>query len=169
MAGVVAIPFPLNSSPGASAQESSGRLINCSAEPLEDKRTSYRRSAGMTQFGVTGQTGYRGAVLVKNQLYEAFKNRLIAVDTAGIITDIGALSGTLPVTMARNNLNPTPQVAIVTENGRSFRQGDPLRRAGLMLICRCQIRSSSRTAISSGRLAMAGLLHLISIRLRSTV
>jgi hypothetical protein len=123
MAGLAPIPFPLNSSPGASAQESSGRLINCSAEPLEDKRTAYRRSAGMTQFGVTGQTGYRGAVLVKNQLYEAFKNRLIAVDTAGTITDIGALSGTLPVTMARNNLNPTPQVAIVTENGAFISSG----------------------------------------------
>lgn len=123
MAAPVAIPFPQSSAPGASKQESGGRIINAYAEQLEDKRLVYRRSPGMTQFAVTGQTGYRGAVLVKNELYEAFKDRLIAVDASGAVTDIGALAGTLPVSMARNNLNPTPQVAIVTENGAFYSSG----------------------------------------------
>lgn len=77
----------------------------------------------MTQFAITGLTGYRGALLVKDQLYIALKNRLISVDKTGTVTDIGALAGTLPVSMARNNLNPTPQVAIVTENGAFLSTG----------------------------------------------
>jgi hypothetical protein len=56
-------------------------------------------------------------------LYVAELNRLISVGSDGSISDIGALSGSLPVTMARNNLNPTPMLAIVTENGAFFSQG----------------------------------------------
>lgn len=123
MAGPAPVPFPLSSSPGASPQESAGRIVNAYAEPTEDKKVVYRRSPGITQFAVSGRTGYRGALLVRNQLYEAFLNRLIATDSTGTITDIGALSGALPVTMARNNLNPTPQVAIVTENGAFYSSG----------------------------------------------
>lgn len=123
MAGPVAIPFPLSSAPGASPQESGGRLINCSAEPLEDKRVAYRRSAGLTQFAVTGRTGYRGAILMPGALYVAELNRLISVAANGAVSDIGALAGALPVTFARNNLNPTPQLAIVTENGAFYSSG----------------------------------------------
>jgi hypothetical protein len=56
-------------------------------------------------------------------LYVAELNRLISVNSAGVATDIGALAGSLPVTMARNNLNPTPQLAIVTENGAFYSSG----------------------------------------------
>jgi hypothetical protein len=121
-----AIPFPLSTAPGASAQEAAGRLVNCYAEPLGETgpaKQAYRRSSGLTQFAVTGHTGYRGALLVKNELYVALADRLIQVDSTGAALDVGALAGTLPVTMARNNLNPTPQVAIVTENGAFISTG----------------------------------------------
>lgn len=120
MAGPQPIPFPLSSAPGASPQESAGRLINCYAEPLGDTgpaKQAYRRSAGLSAFTTTGRTGYRGAILMPGALYVAELNRLIAVTSGGVVSDIGALAGALPVTMARNNLNPTPQLAIVTENG----------------------------------------------------
>ena len=122
-AGPVAIQWPLSSAPGASPQESGGRLVNCMAEPLEDKRTAWRRSAGLTAFSTTGHTGYRGAILMPGALYVAELNRLISVASDGTVTDIGALAGTMPVSMARNNLNPNPMLAIVTENGAFLSQG----------------------------------------------
>lgn len=126
MAQNVQIPWPLSSSPGASPQESGGRLKNCYAEPLGDvagAKQVWRRSAGMTLFGTTGLTGYRGAILMPGLLYVAELNRLISVSSTGVVTDIGALAGSQPVSMARNNLNPTPQLAIVTENGAFYSSG----------------------------------------------
>ena len=73
------IPFPLSSSPGATPQESAGRLINCYAEPLgkvieSDKKTApppvvWRKCPGLALFGTSGQTGFREAILVDNTLY----------------------------------------------------------------------------------------------------
>jgi hypothetical protein len=122
----VAIPFPLSTAPGASPQESAGRLIGCYAEKLGDTgpaKVVYRRSAGITAFATTGRTTFRGSLLVNNLLYVALLNRLVTVDTNGVVTDVGVLSGALPVSMARNNLQPTPQIAIVTENGAFYTNG----------------------------------------------
>lgn len=113
----IPIPFPLSSAPGARPIESAGRLINCAAEPLGDGGMVIRRQPGVTQFAATAQTGYRGGLLVNNLFFAAFSGRLRSITSSGVDTDIGALAGTLPVTMARNNLSPTAQVAIVTENG----------------------------------------------------
>ena len=126
MATTSPIPWPLSSAPGASPQESAGRLINNFAEPLGDSgpaTQTWRRSAGITAFATTGQTGYRGALLVNNLLYVALSGQLITVDHNGVVAVVGSLAGTLPVTMARNNLNPTPQIAIVTENGAFYTNG----------------------------------------------
>lgn len=120
------IPFPLSSAPGASPQEGAGRLVNCYSEPLGDTgpaKQVWRRSAGLTAFATTGIAGYRGAILMPGALYVAVLNRLISVAPNGTVSDIGALAGSLPVTMARNNLNPTPQLAIVTENGAFYSSG----------------------------------------------
>jgi len=111
------IPFPLSTAPGGNPIEGAGRLINCSAEPIADGRSVRHRQPGLTTFAVTGQTGYRGSLLVNNALFAAFNGRLVKVDAAGVVSDIGALAGTKKVEMARNNLVPTCQVAIVTENG----------------------------------------------------
>jgi hypothetical protein len=113
----VPIPFPLSSAPGAKPIEAAGRLINCAAEPLGDGGMVIRRQPGLSTLATTAQTGYRGGLLVNNLFFAAFSGRLRSITSAGVDTDIGALAGTLPVTMARNNLTPTAQVAIVTENG----------------------------------------------------
>lgn len=121
---LVDIPFPLTSSPGENPQESAGRLVNCFAEPRGEKLGArWRRSAGLTQLAASAFTGYRGAILVKNLLYVAKSGNLLTYDSAGNETLLGTLAGTLPVTIARNNLNPTPQVAIVTENGAFLTSG----------------------------------------------
>src|SRR5215467_8636397 len=111
------IPFPTSTAPGGLPIEGAGRLINCSAEPLLDGRTVRHRQPGLATFATTAQTGYRGSLLVNNNLFVAFNGRLRKIDSAGVDTDIGALAGTKKVIMARNNRAPTPQVAIVTENG----------------------------------------------------
>ncbi len=100
--------------------------MNCYSEPLGPTGPSkqvWRRSAGLTSFAITGLTGFRGAILMPGALHVALLNRLISVAADGTVTDIGALAGSLPVTMARNNLNPTPQLAIVTENGAFYSSG----------------------------------------------
>lgn len=122
----VPIPIPTSTAPGGSPQESAGRLIGCYAEKLGDTgpaKVVIRRGAGITAFATTGFVGFRGSLLVNNLLYVALLNRLVTVDAAGVVVDVGSLSGSLPVSMARNNLQPTPQIAIVTENGAFYTNG----------------------------------------------
>jgi hypothetical protein len=111
------IPFPVSTAPGGQPLEGAGRLINCAAEPTIDGRSVRHRQPGLTTFCTTTQNGYRGGLLVTNFMLIAFNGRLQKVDAAGAVSDVGALAGTKPVFMARNNLVPTCQVAIVTENG----------------------------------------------------
>lgn len=117
----VSIPFPLSSSPGASPNESAGRLINCFAEPLgkvvEAKKgltppaVVWRKSPGLTKFGTSSLTGFRGAQLVNNSLYVAWDNAASFFDNTGVETQLtGNLNGTEKVFFARNNQTPTPQL-----------------------------------------------------------
>lgn len=120
---MVDIPFPLSTAPGSRPTESAGRLINCSSEPLGDGRAVRHRQPGISLHGATAQTGYRSGLLVNNLLFAAFSGRLRSLDAGGTDTDIGALAGTAKVQMARNNLTPTCQVAVVTENGAFLSSG----------------------------------------------
>lgn len=123
----VPIPWPRSTFPGASAQESAGRLINCYSEALGDPQfytgpaqQVWRRSPGLTQFAVTGFTGYRGAILVNNLLFVAVLNRVITCDSAGTIVNVGALAGTKRVTWARNLTSPTPDIQCVDPDNGAF-------------------------------------------------
>jgi hypothetical protein len=111
------IPFPTSTAPGGHPVEGAGRLINCAAEPIVDGRSVRHRQPGLLTFATTAHAGYRGSLLVNNNLFAAFNGVLVKVDGAGVVTDLGTLAGTQKVQMARNNLVPTCQVAIVTENG----------------------------------------------------
>lgn len=115
------VPWPLSSAPGAMPQESAGRLIGCYAEPLQKESAPapvvWRRAPGLTKFATSGQMGFRGAILVGPLVYLAANNELITIDSTGTVVAVGTLTGLKPATFARNNLNPTPQIACVTENG----------------------------------------------------
>ncbi len=117
----ITIPYPLSSAPGARPQESAGRIIGAYAEPLQAEsapaKVVYRRSPGLSAFATSAQTGYRGGILVGNLVFIAMSGHLITVDSSSTVVQVGTLAGTLPVTFARNNLNPTPQICCVTENG----------------------------------------------------
>lgn len=119
----VKIPWPLSSAPGATPQESAGRLINCYAEPLGDTgpaKQTWRGSPGLTQFAVTGFTGYRGSILVNNLAFVALANKVVTVDKNGTVTVVGTLTGTKHVTWARNTLAPTPIIQCVDLDNGAF-------------------------------------------------
>jgi hypothetical protein len=121
------IPFPLSSFPGATAQESAGRLVNCYSEPLGDPSQSgygapkdaivWRRAPGLTQFAASGQTGYRGGLIVNNLSYEAFSGQAITVTSGGVVTLLGAFPGTKKISIARNQAATPNVVAVDIDNG----------------------------------------------------
>jgi hypothetical protein len=121
------IPWPLSSFPGANSQESAGRLINCSAEPLGDPsagRSSapapqvWRRQPGFSLFAITPEVvAYRGGLIVNNLSFEVWAN-VYTVDANGGVTLLGALPGTKKVSIAHNQRLPLPDVvAVDIDNG----------------------------------------------------
>lgn len=130
MAGPVPIPWPLSSAPGANPQESAGRLINNYAEPLgKDVNASkgnappqvvWHKSPGLSQFGTSTQTGFRGAILVDNVLYAAWSGKASRYASTGIETALtGTLNGTEKVFWARN-MAATPDIVCVAPGTGAF-------------------------------------------------
>jgi hypothetical protein len=125
------IPFPLSSSPGASGQESAGRLINAYAEPLgkdisgqkgfQPPQVVWRKCPGLTQFCTSTQSGFRGGLLVNSTLYTAWSGKAATYTSAGAETVLtGTLNGTEKVFWARNNKSPTPDVVCVAPGTGAF-------------------------------------------------
>lgn len=112
---MVALTFPKSSSPGARPGEGAGRLVNC-FWALDGERPALVPAPGLVPFSVVAQ-GPRGFLLVGSLLYVAVKDALYTVNAAGVATLVGVLSGSDPVTMARNNRSLSPDVVIVTEDG----------------------------------------------------
>src|SRR6516225_4262498 len=120
MRGPFTIPFPLGTFPGNTVQESAGRLINCCSEPLGPNGTApatYHRQPGLTQFAVTGQSGYRGGLIVNNLSYETWSGEATTVDASGTTAVLGAFPGTKKVSIARNQNVPPDVVAVDIDNG----------------------------------------------------
>jgi hypothetical protein len=115
------IPFPTSTSPGNSPQEGAGRLINCYAEPLGDggpAKIKWIRSAGLSLFASTAQSGYRGGLLVNNLSFEAWSGNASTIDATGTVISLGVLPGTKKVSIARNQASPVPDVvAVDVDNG----------------------------------------------------
>ncbi len=115
------IPFPVQTSPGASTQESGGRIINGYVEELGDKAANkavIRRAPGLTNFGTAaGRSGFRAAIVVQNVLYAAFSGKLEKWTSAGgASTNVGNLNGTKRGFFAANN-NTTPDKVFVDPDG----------------------------------------------------
>lgn len=117
------IPWPLSSAPGANAQESAGRLINCAAEPLDNPngpKVVWRRRPGLSKFTDLALSGFRGGILVNNLAYIAVAQNVVTVDTNGTVTVLtGALPGTDRVTFARDN-ETTPAIQVVSPANGAF-------------------------------------------------
>lgn len=120
---MTAIPVPVSSSPGIVAQEGGGRLINCFAvkqEPGARYPVVWWRSAGLRQvIDIATHNHLRGGILAGATLLVAMNARVHAVTVAGETfssANLGALAGSLPITVARNNA-ATPDIVCVSENG----------------------------------------------------
>ena len=121
--GPVPIPFALSSFPGTSTQESEGRLINCYAEPLgelEHKKWKWLRSAGLSLYAATPNSGYRGGLVVNSLSFETWAGIAETVDIDGNLASIGSLPGTDMVSIARNNAEPVPDVVAVDVANGAF-------------------------------------------------
>jgi hypothetical protein len=120
----------LSSAPGASTQESAGRIINGYAEPLgKDVNTRkgmtppavvWRKSPGLSLFAASSRTGFRGEILVANTLYTAWSGKACTFTSGGVETVLtGNLTGTEKVFWARNNA-ATPDVVCVAPQTGAF-------------------------------------------------
>lgn len=120
---MAAIVFPTSSAPGAEPQEGSGRLVNCRAVKTEQGSRApilYKRPAGLREIlNITGHSHFRGGIQIGSTLIAVLDERVYAVTLSGTTfsaVNLGALSGSDTVTVARNNANP-PQIVTVCDAG----------------------------------------------------
>jgi hypothetical protein len=118
-----AIIFPTSSAPGARTQEGAGRIVNGYAVKTEQGARGpirWKRTAGLREkLSVATYTHTRGFELVNSTVLHVVSQRVSAVtEAAGVLsyTDLGELTGTLPVTIAQNNA-AVPNIVAVTEDG----------------------------------------------------
>jgi hypothetical protein len=119
------VPLPLLSAPGRLPQAAGGRLLNCYPEKLPataGKPYAYWRVPGLKPWATTAGTNYRGALLVGNLIYSVIGSTVYTFPAAGgagtALT--GTVTGSKPVTMARNNKQPVPDIVIVAPDGGAF-------------------------------------------------
>jgi hypothetical protein len=123
MRGPFPINFPLSTFPGNTSQESAGRLVNCSAEPIGPGGPSpaaYHRQPGLSQHAATTQSGYRGGLIVNNLSYEVWAGQAATVDINGSVALLGtpgSFPGTKKVSIARNQNVVPDVVAVDIDNG----------------------------------------------------
>lgn len=117
---MTAIPVPVSSSPGIRPDEGAGRLVNCFAVKQEQGArfpVIWYRSAGLhLQADVVNHVHLRGAILAGSTLVSVFNSRVYAIDSTFTATNLGSLTGSDRVTLAKNNAG-TPNIVVVTSAG----------------------------------------------------
>lgn len=114
---MAAIVFPQSSSPGERPGEGQGRLVNAMAV-ADGSEIKFDNVPGLQAVADLGRRGPRGMLVAGPLLYVAVEDRLLSMNgNLAPATLQRGLAGEQPVTMARNNRAPRPDVAIVTENG----------------------------------------------------
>ncbi|MDP4022953.1 hypothetical protein Q8W71_09990 [Methylobacterium sp. NEAU 140] len=116
---MVALAFPTSSSPGAIPGEGSGRLINVLAVK-DGAEVRYVPAPGLDVVASPGFGAPRGGLLVDDALLLARADNLFALDAGFKLKRIGALPGSKPVTMARDNFAISaggPHMVICGETG----------------------------------------------------
>ena len=122
---MVDIPFPTTSTLGGKPQEGGGRLINAYPEKLADgarKQVVRKRAPGLNRIATSAdsRTHCRGFLTVGSSTlvaYDGYMQVITPLSGSYVTTALGALAGTTPVTLAKNNKIPTADLVCVTENG----------------------------------------------------
>lgn len=121
---MAAIPWPLSHSPGERPQEGAGRLINVYVEPRgEELGPIWRRSPGLRKFTETGQSVFRGSIVMPGVVYLGYEDVILAMEQGTVsdgveyLTSVhGSMAGTDKLFFARNN-NSVPDVVLVGDAG----------------------------------------------------
>lgn len=120
---MVAIPFPLSTSPGTHEQESAGRLINVMAEPLGEgarAKAKFIRAPGLSSFATSSEETYRGGILVGGTFFAAWDGEVRRYTSAGGAGNaVGDMPGDAHVFWARNN-KTTPDIVAVAPGEGAF-------------------------------------------------
>ena len=115
----VDVPFPTSNAPGLAAGEGMGRLINCYAYK-EGTGQRWRALPGLKALALTSALPagpLRGLLLVGSLLYAVVGGQACIIGADLSVTVLGGtVSGTGPVTMARNNAL-VPDIVVVTNLG----------------------------------------------------
>lgn len=113
---MVAVPFPTSSAPGAIPGEGAGRLVNVYAAK-DGSAVRWYPVPGLDTIAQPGVETPRGGLVVGASLYLAREDQLFVLRGDGRFSRVGNLDGARPVTMARNNRAPVPDVVAVTDVG----------------------------------------------------
>lgn len=113
---MVAVSFPTSSAPGAIPGEGNGRLVNAYAAK-DGAAVRWYPVPGLDVIAQPKADTPRGGLVVGASLYLAREDLLFVLRTDGRFSRIGTLDGSRPVTMARNNRSPVPDVVAVTDVG----------------------------------------------------
>jgi hypothetical protein len=117
---MVDIPFPRTSQPGSQPGEGLGRLLNRYCE-VDGDIVQWRLVPGLVSFADTAVATPRGAIDINGTLYTARAAKALTITTGGVVTQLtGNLNGTAPVTWAKNNKSPTPDVVAVSRDDGAF-------------------------------------------------
>lgn len=116
--------FPTSSAPGVRPQEGAGRIVNGYAIKAEQGARGplvWKRSAGLreTVSDITGHSHCRGLIEVSGTLLTVLTDRVYSVTESSEVftsTNLGALSGSDNVTIARNNA-ATPNIVANCDAG----------------------------------------------------
>jgi len=81
----------------------------------------WRKCPGLSLFATSGQTGFRGGILVDSTFYAAWSGKVSAFTNLGVETLLtGSLTGTEKVFFARNNKVGSPDVVCVAPSTGAF-------------------------------------------------
>jgi len=121
---MAALVFPTSSAPGLRPQEGAGRIVNGYAVKTEQGARGplvWKRSAGLLDTGaaIPDHVHCRALIEVAGTVLHVLDERVYSVTESGDVftpTNLGALTGTDNITIARNNAS-TPNIVAVTNDG----------------------------------------------------
>lgn len=92
-------------------------MLNCFFQK-EGDTARWKRLPGLLYSGDTGLTTPRGMLYTGSEIYAAMANGVVKMDASGHVTRVfGTLGGDEPVTWARNNASPAPNILVHSDLG----------------------------------------------------